>query len=412
MFLVITKVSSFFSQLFFNLNFCLLIFGTKYYKIVKISKNIGIYLIYLLILHFLGDWLCKFLPKGSAVGVDPKLFPYKSYNPLQNQLESAGHKLVPVSQNLVELIWIDKPLRPANPVNPLHLKYSGKSVKEKLALINGTMKDKNAQYLVLTALDEIAWFLNLRGSDIDYNPVFFAYVMIEHNAFTVFMNPVQVTQIVKEHLTCEAGENYVIEPYDKIEEKIKFLTNKIENNIWFGETASFGLTRLVPKKNRILTDITPVALMKALKNATERDGMINCHKRDAVALCCYFSWLENELKHPKSVITEISGAAKLLEFRKMQKDFVGMSFPTISSVGPNGAIIHYQPNEKTDTVITNNQIYLCDSGGQYLDGTTDVTRTLHFGKPTNFQKECYTRVLKGQIKLATCIFPAEIRGKK
>lgn len=364
------------------------------------------------ILSFPGDWLCKFLPKGSAVGVDPKLLPYNKYNPLQNQLESAGHKLVPISQNLVELVWTDRPPRPSNPVNPLPLKFSGQSVKEKLALVNEAMKDKRAEYLVLTALDEVAWFLNLRGSDIEYNPVFFAYVIIGENSFTVFMNPAQVTSAVKHHLTNEAGNTYTVESYDKIETKIKELTNSVENYIWFAENSSFALTQLVPKKNILLTDITPVELMKALKNCTERSGMVNCHKRDAVALCCYFSWLEKEMKNPNSNVTEVSGAAKLLEFRKMQTDFVGMSFPTISSVGPHGAIIHYQPNESTDVRITTDQMYLCDSGGQYLDGTTDVTRTWHFGNPTEFEKECYTRVLKGQIKLATSVFPAKIRGKK
>ncbi|KAG5896836.1 hypothetical protein JTB14_032076 [Gonioctena quinquepunctata] len=355
-----------------------------------------------------GDWLSKNLPKGSRIGVDPKVYTYHDFNPLQTKLESSGHKLVPISTNLIELLWTDRPSRPANPVIPLPLNYSGKSIKEKMQDINEQMKEKNAEYLVLTALDDIAWFLNLRGSDIEYNPVFFSYVIIGLNSFKVFLDDKQVSQLIKEHLTFEAGDTYKIEPYNLMEEYLKELANQVEGYIWFAKYASYALTNLIPNKNRLITDITPICYMKSVKNEVEIKGMINAHIKDAVALCCYFSWLETNIK--TSNITEISGSDKLLEFRKMQKDFVGPSFATISSVGPHGAIIHYHPSKSTDVQITSDQMYLCDSGGQYLDGTTDVTRTLHFGTPTPFEKECYTRVLKGQLKLGTRIFPLRIQG--
>ncbi|KAJ8955577.1 hypothetical protein NQ318_001407 [Aromia moschata] len=324
------------------------------------------------------------------------------------QLEAAGHKLVPISTNLIELIWPDRPGRPANPVDPLPLKFSGKPVKDKLEALNAQMKDKNAKYLILTALDEIAWFLNLRGSDIDYNPVFFSYVIVSLNSFTLFLNPVQVTAEVKQHLSSEAGDIFKIEPYSSIEDKLKELVKNIDGYVWFSESANYALTSLIPRKNLLMTDITPVQLMKAVKNPVEISGMHNAHIKDAAALCCYFAWLEKNVEKIK--ITEVSGASKLLEFRKMQVDFVGDSFPTISSVGPHGAIIHYCPDETTDVQITTDSLYLCDSGGQYKDGTTDVTRTLHFGTPTDFEKECYTRVFKGHVKLATAIFPSKIKG--
>lgn len=142
----------------------------------------------------------------------------------------------------------------------------------------------------------------------------------------------------------QAGNNYKIEPYNSIEDTLKLLASNIDGYIWFAEYSSFALISLVPIKNRLLTDITPICVMKAIKNPVERQGMRNCHIKDAVALCCYFSWLEKNIS--TGTITELSGSSKLLEFRKMQKDFVGASFDTISSVGPHGAIIHYKPEKK------------------------------------------------------------------
>ncbi|XP_025833928.1 xaa-Pro aminopeptidase 1 isoform X3 [Agrilus planipennis] len=158
-------------------------------------------------------------------------------------------------------------------------------------------------------------------------------------------------------------------------------------------------------------DMSPVSHMKAVKNQNERKGMRNSHIKDAVALCSYFEWLEREIASGNNV-TEISGAKKLEEFRSQQEDFAGPSFETISSVGPHGAIIHYAPNEKTDVLITDKELYLCDSGGQYLDGTTDVTRTLHFGTPTDHEKQMFTLVLKGQLQLGSIVFPKKVKGNR
>lgn len=355
-----------------------------------------------------GDWLSKYLAKGSRIGVDPKVYSYDKFKLLHTKLEATGHQLVPVATNLIDLLWTDRPARPTNPVKPLAVKYTGTTIGQKLKSVNDSMKEKNAEYLVLTALDEIAYFLNLRGSDIEFNPVFFSYVIIGDNCFTLFINSKQVGKEVLDHLNEQVAGNFKIEPYENIEKKLEELAKQVDGYIWFSEHSSYTLVDLVPKKNRITTDITPICLMKAIKNPVEIQGMRNCHIRDAAALCCYFSWLEQNVDREK--ITEVSGAQKLLEFRKLQSDFVGPSFDTISSVGPHGAIIHYQPSDSTDVRITSDQLYLCDSGGQYLDGTTDVTRTLHFGNPTLFEKDCYTRVLKGQLKLASRIFPSKIRG--
>lgn len=356
----------------------------------------------------LGAWLLKVLPPKSFVGADPNVVTYSTWYPLKSLLKQAGHELVPVKANLVDLIWTDKPKRPTNPIEPLPIKYTGLLVEKKLANIRNEMKERNTEVLVITALDEIAWLLNLRGSDIEYNPVFFAYVIVQYNSCAIFINKNQYTSEVSDHLKKEAPEeNFIIEPYENV---FDFLSNLIQNlngSVWISELANFALVSLIPKQ-QVHRELSPIALMKAIKNPTEREGMRNAHIKDAIALCCYFAWLEKNIKN--TTITEVSGAKKLEEFRSVQADFKGLSFTTISSVGPHGAIIHYSPSAETDVPLTTDSLYLCDSGGHYLDGTTDVTRTIHLGTPTEYERECFTRVLKGQLQLGTAIFPSKIRG--
>lgn len=208
---------------------------------------------------------------------------------------------------------------------------------------------------------------------------------------------------------------------------MSFQISRQQSKIWISDKSAVGFSNMVPE-NSLCSDLSPVVLMKAIKNAVEmagksmsfnkfqfiktfyfwREGMENAHIKDAAALCSFFAWLEKEVEAQRHV-TEISAADKLAGFRAEQADFVGLSFDTISSVGSNAAIIHYKPTPETDRAITNQEIFLCDSGGQYKDGTTDVTRTVHMGTPTLFERQCFTRVLKGQINLATCLFPAKIR---
>lgn len=352
-------------------------------------------------------WLSKILPPKSFVGADPNVVTYSSWTPLKTQLEQSGHELVPVKTNLIDLIWTDKPKRPCNPIEPLPFNYSGALVSKKLADIRNEMKEKNASLLVVTALDQIAWLLNLRGSDIEYNPVFFAYVIVQATNCVLFIDKNQYTAAVSEHLKKEAPEEvFVVQPYEGIQEYLSQQEN-LKGFVWMAELANYALVSSVPIQSRLL-EISPIALMKAVKNPVERQGMRNAHIRDAAALCCYFAWLENNVNN--TTITEISGAKKLEEFRSQQANFKGLSFATISSVGPHGAIIHYHPEPETDVPITTDTLYLCDSGGQYLDGTTDVTRTIHLGQPTEFERESFTRVLKGQLQMGSAVFPSKIRG--
>lgn len=360
------------------------------------------------LLSLAAEWLSKNLPPDSIIGADPRVLSNTDWSELNKKLESTNQKLLPVNINLVDLIWKDKSSRRSSPLECLPLKITGRSVADKLQEVRIKMQEERATVLLLSSLDEIAWLLNLRGSDIDYNPVFYSYVLLELNALHVFMNEQQYTKEVEEHLKIELGNEILsVKPYNKVDEILGLISSNTTGFTWLAKSCNYALVSVVPEKSRLIK-ITPVALMKAIKNPVELKGMRNAHIKDAAALCCYFSWLEQNLD--KEVITEITGAAKLEGFRRLQKDFRGSSFATISSAGAHGAIIHYKSSSKTDVPITKDSLYLCDSGGHYLDGTTDITRTFHFGEPTAFQKECYTRVLKGQLQVISAVFPSKIKG--
>jgi len=353
-------------------------------------------------------WLSENLPSGSKVGVDPQLVSVGDWRTWSTELQLKNHVLVPISTNLVDLLWDDRPQVPNAPVLVHPIKYSGKTSAQKILEVREKMEEKSASVLVITALDEIAWLLNLRGSDIPYNPVFYAYVVITNSGVAVFIDDQKLTPAINSHLS--SGLSVTLHPYEKIFSFLEQLVSKStkDDKYWITHTTSHSISSLVPDK-LCISDASPVAPLKAIKNPVEVQGLVNCHVRDGAALVAYFAWLEKEIAKG-SLVTEISGATKLEGFRKEQEDFVGLSFPTITSSGSHGAVIHYQPSEKTDRPITDKEIYLCDSGAQYKDGTTDITRTLHFGTPTAFQKETFTRVAKGHIALATAKFPLKIKG--
>ena len=362
-----------------------------------------------------GQWLAAHLDSGANVGVDPFLMTVTEWKSLKRSLDGDNIKLVAVKNNLVDAVWgLNQPERPNQPIKPLELKFTGKSWEDKVHAIRGVMKEKKADVLVLSALDDSAWFLNLRGSDITYNPVFFCYTVITQDKVYFFANDEQVTKEVVNHLKPEKDVTNIVEikPYESI---TGFLSSYRGKTIWLSNQSSQALllSTLGEKSddksvNKVIIECSPVTIAKANKNSVEINGFINCHVRDAAALCNYFAWLEKEV--PKGTVTEISGSDKLESFRAEMENFVGLSFDTISSVGPNAAIIHYKATPETSRALTTEEIYLVDSGGQYKDGTTDVTRTMHFGTPKPFEKECFTRVLKGQIKVAQAVFPTKIKG--
>lgn len=251
---------------------------------------------------------------------------------------------------------------------------------------------------------------NLRGSDIPYNPVFFAYGAVSDTKLFLFIEEERVTDEIRAHFAANNVEvsyqNYfdILDIVDQMSMEVP-----TDQKVWISLGSSAALTASILKRKRY-HDITPINIMKAIKNDVEAEGMKNCHIRDGVSLVKYFAWLENEVVN-KRTVTEISGATKLEEFRKTNENYVGLSFDTISGSGPNGSIIHYKPEPETDRNITETDMYLCDSGAQYLDGTTDVTRTWHFGTPSDHERECFTRVFKGQWQLGSQIFPNKSKGR-
>ncbi|XP_066598684.1 xaa-Pro aminopeptidase ApepP isoform X2 [Prorops nasuta] len=355
-------------------------------------------------------WLLNNLSPKSIVGTDPNLICNSEWEYLSSTLNSGGHSIVPLSENLIDKVWGDEqPTDETYIINSHPIQFSGKSAGEKVQLTREAMESVGATILVITALDDIAYLLNLRGSDIPCNPVFFAYVILTLEELHLFINASKLSEAAQQQLVAEKV-NPVYHPYKDIYKVLNQIASSCteKDKIWLSSNSSYAIHRECEKAKKHVA-MLPVCFMKAVKNQVEIDGMKSSHTRDSVALVKYFAWLEDKIKSGE-YITEISGAAQLEKFRSEQDHYIGLSFPTISSVGAHGAIIHYIPTSATDVQITDKEVYLCDSGAQYLDGTTDVTRTMHFGEPSNFEKETFTRVFKGQYQLSTAIFPNKMKG--
>ncbi|XP_063818716.1 xaa-Pro aminopeptidase 1 [Pseudophryne corroboree] len=361
------------------------------------------------------DWLISVLPEGSRVGVDPFIIPSDQWKNLSLALKNAGHLLVAVQDNLIDAIWTDRPQRPCKPLITLGQNYTGLSWQEKILALRAKMTERKASWIVLTALDEVAWLFNLRGSDVAYNPIFFAYAIVGLDSIKLFISGDRLADpAVRQHLLLDSAPpapfRVQLEPYESVLSGLQSVCAGLspKEKVWISEKASHALTEAIPKTQRYLSQNTPICLAKAVKNASEIEGMRRAHVKDAVALCEFFNWLEKEIR--SDTVTEISASDKAEVFRSQQEDFVELSFPSISSIGPNGAIIHYKPVPETDRKLSVNEIYLLDSGAQYKDGTTDVTRTVHFGTPTEYEKECFTYVLKGHIAVSSAVFPNGTKG--
>ncbi|CAL9700505.1 unnamed protein product [Knipowitschia caucasica] len=361
------------------------------------------------------DWLISVLPENSKVGVDPWIYAADQWKHMSTALTSAGHSLVAVQENMIDVIWSDRPERPSTQLRTLGLEYTGLTWQDKITALRTKMTERKISWFVTTALDETAWLFNLRGADIEYNPVFFAYAIVGMNTIRFFIDQKRLNDAaLRSHLQLDSPLKPELSistfPYEAVHSELQAICSALgpKDKVWICDKASCALTQAIPKNHRSPIPYTPLCLAKAVKNPTEVQGMRMAHIKDAVALCELFSWLEKEI--PKGTVTEISAADKAEEFRSQQKDFVGLSFPTISSVGPNAAIIHYTPLPETNRTLTVNEVYLIDSGAQYIDGTTDVTRTMHFGAPSPFEKECFTYVLKGHIAVSAAIFPNGTKG--
>jgi len=357
---------------------------------------------------------------GSTVGVDPTTITAPEGRKLSEKIKKKGGKeLMAVSDNMVDWVWgKQKPARPNEPAKVLDLEYAGKKYQEKVEELRKELDKKKAAGFVVSMLDEIAWLFNLRGSDIPYNPVFFSYAVVTPTTVTLYIDESKLKEEAKAHL-----EGVTIRPYHDIFSDIAALvkeqpasngtkdaSSKPKRKYLIATKASWALSQALGGEENVDEVRSLIGDAKAVKNSTELGGMRQCHIRDGAALIEYFAWLEDQLITQKTTLDEVQGADKLESIRSKHDHFVGLSFDTISSTGANAAVIHYSPERGNCSTIDPKQIYLCDSGAQYLDGTTDTTRTLHFGEPTEMERESYTLVLKGHIALDLAVFPKGTSG--
>lgn len=369
------------------------------------------------------EWAAEQSQNDKTVGVDPCVIAAPDAEKLAKKIKKSGGKeLVALGDNLVDIVWgEERPSTPSERVKLLPQRFAGKEIKVKLEDLRKELHKKKSSGFVVSMLDEIAWLFNLRGNDIPYNPVFFAYATVTPTTASLYVDSEKLSSEAKEYLN---SNGVSLKPYEEIIKDVRMLGQSLQDTT---EKASAGL-KSSPKKFLVSTRTSwalkralggeanveevrsPIGDAKAIKNETELEGMRACHIRDGAALSKYFAWLENELVVKKSTIDEVTAADKLEEIRSTHKHFVGLSFDTISSTGANAAIIHYKPERGSCAVIDPKAIYLCDSGAQYLDGTTDTTRTLHFGEPTEMERKAYTLVLKGNIALDTAVFPKGTSG--
>ncbi len=343
------------------------------------------------------EWLCAALPPGSCVGIDGSLFSVSQIRHLERQFGTHGIALN-WETDLITPIWLDRPGLPADPVFEHDVFYAGIERKEKIRQIRDALRLPHASFL-LTGLDEIAWTLNLRGNDVECNPLFFSFLFIQPNSSVLYLQESKLTADLRKTLE---NDGIAIRPYEAIGSDLSALPSQTSVCLDPGSTSMrlFSLLR----HTQTYEISNPVRDLKAVKNPTEIFHIRNAMRKDGVALLRLFRWLEDRL-NKKEFVSEYQLAMQLAAFRSLQEGYRGESFPAIVGYKSNGAIIHYRPEESASAAILPEGILLLDSGGQYLDGTTDITRTIALSPPDEIQKDHFTLVLKGHIALATACFP-------
>ncbi|MFP4426607.1 MAG: aminopeptidase P family protein [Spirochaetaceae bacterium] len=350
------------------------------------------------------EWLAETLQTGQVVSFDARLVSVATFEALSEQLEVRGVEVLP-GPDLLESIWEDRPPLPAAPIYLHEEQYAGESAENKIERLRGELAEKGAEATLITALDEIAWLLNLRGSDVAYNPIFLAYLLVESTEVRIFVDESKLAPQAKSRLE---SLGVARAPYDEVEIALKALPEG-RTLLYDGKRLSTALYGALPERLPKVEASSPVATMKARKNDTQLRGIREAMRRDGAALVSFFLWLEEELAAGRSPTEREAGEA-LRELRATRELFVSEAFNTIAGYGPNGAIVHYAPPAEGSARIGNDNLLLLDSGGQYIDGTTDITRTTSFGIPTEQQRLDYTLVLKGHLAVATTPFPKGTTG--
>ena len=345
-------------------------------------------------------WLASIAKPGARIGYDPWLMSEETIG----KYAAAGLTMLPLAENPVDAAWLDRPKPPTAPAVPHELRYAGKQAAEKRAEIGAALRSANQQAAVVTDPASIAWLLNIRGGDVDFTPFALGFLLIgSDERVTLFMDPAKLADETRAWI----GNAVSLRGRDELDSALAALSGKRVGVDAAGSPAWFA-QRLRQAGATVVDAADPCALPKARKNAIEQDGARAAHRRDAVAVCRFLHWLDGAAGHT----TEIGAAGQLLAFRREQPEFRGESFPAISGAGEHAAIIHYRVTPDSDRPIRRNEVYLTDSGAQYLDGTTDVTRTIWTGPdaPPAELRDRVTRVLQGHIAIATAIFPDGVCG--
>ena len=347
-------------------------------------------------------FLCQNLKPGESVSIDGKMFSVQQVEQMKEDL--APYQLqVNLFGDPLKNIWKDRPSMPDAPAFIYDVKYAGKSCGEKVAAIRTELKEKGIFALFLSSLDEIAWTLNLRGSDVHCNPVIVSYLLVSQDEVVYFISPEKITQEVNEYLQ---EQQVSLRKYDEAE---SFLNSFAGENILIDpKKTNYAIYSAINPACKVVRGESPVTLLKAIRNEQEIAGIHHAMQRDGVALVKFLKWLEASVLSGKE--TELSVDRKLHEFRAAQPLYMGESFDTIAGYKEHGAIVHYSATEESDVTLQSKGFLLLDSGAQYLDGTTDITRTIALGELTEEEKTDYTLILKGHIALAMAKFPAGTRG--
>ncbi len=350
------------------------------------------------------DWLGAHAPEGAIIGYDAWQHTRDWVKQATTSLARRGATLKAVDGNPVDAVWHDQPARPDAVMKPHPIAYAGRESADKRADIANWLNDQGLDAAVITALDSVAWVFNVRGGDVTHTPVTLSYgVVHQDGSADLYVAPEKVTDELRSHL----GNQVALHSYEGFSEGLDALAGKaVAVDPERAVAAIFS--RLEAAGAKIAARRDPSVLPRAMKNATEIAGHHAAQARDGAAVSRFLHWLS--IAGPAGGQTELSAAAKLLEFREATGKLIDTSFDTISGASSNGAICHYRVSEETNLPIVMDSLYLVDSGGQYLDGTTDITRTIAIGTPTAEMKRRFTQVLKGHIALATIRFPKGTTG--
>ena len=350
----------------------------------------------------IAEWIGKECGAGVEVGIDGMVNSTNSVRELIADLRKQGVITLRTNLDPLAQIWQDRPLIPVNPVEEYPLTYAGEAASVKIARIRQALRKLHADGMLMAALDDIAWTLNLRGTDVHCSPLFVSYLLISSTAVTLYINKEKLTPEVVAYLR---GEGIGVDAYENVQKGLK---DYFEYNILLDpDEVNYTLFNTVTRE--VIEAESPVKRMKTIKNDTEIAGFKQVMLKDGIAMVKFLYWLDKQLSEGET-LTEISVSDELASLRAEQTLFRGLSFDTIAGYEAHGAIVHYESTPETDVPLRPEGLLLLDSGAQYLDGTTDLTRTIALGPVTEEQRKVYTLVLKGHIQLELCKFPSGTSG--